>query len=315
MEMNGAGFTEPTVGSEGSIEGRIRESWISYLTKTLGRPDEMARKRAEKDVDRSMAAQVVREMKESGWELKGAEILEIGSGHGSLAVELALGGARVTAIEPCEPWRKLSEERAALMGLPITHLGADAHDLPFRDGWFDGCVSLQVLEHVHEPKRVIHEVSRVLKPGGRVLISCENYLSFREPHYGVPWLPFLPKPLGALYLKRLGRDPAFLLDHVTYTWAPSLSKAFMDAGLYDRDWARVLADCTGGLPSTPCLSRCVYRAFYRTAKGIAGESYARTAIACLVNRRTLFRTAFGIDGFKRTSLELSTNTNEYIDGR
>jgi 2-polyprenyl-3-methyl-5-hydroxy-6-metoxy-1,4-benzoquinol methylase len=298
---NQSGFTEPSARSEGSIERRIRESWIAYLTKTLGRSAVMARERAEKDVNRTMAAQVVQEMTNAGWKLKGTEILEIGSGHGSLGIELALAGACVTAIEPCEAWRLLSEERAAFMGLAIQHLDADAHHLPFPDGRFDGCVSLQVLEHVREPEQVISEVSRVLKPGGRILVSCENYLSFWEPHYGVPWLPFLAKRVGAFYLRLLGRDPAFLRDHVTYTSAPSLAKAFMDAGLYDRAWDRVLADCEGGALETRRLSGSIYRALYHAVRKIAGESYARATIACLINRRSLFRTAFGINGIKRNS--------------
>src|SRR5262249_60623663 len=114
-------------------------------------------------------------------------IVDIGSGHGTLALELALAGAKVTAVEPCDSWRQLSQERAAAFGVAIQHVDADAEHLPFREAQFDGCVSLQVLEHVSNPAAAVAEMSRVLADSGWFYISCENYLAFREQHYGVTW--------------------------------------------------------------------------------------------------------------------------------
>lgn len=44
----------------------------------------------------------------------------------------------------------------------------DGHDLPFRDGTFDGVICQAVLEHVLDPQRVADEIWRVLRPGGVV---------------------------------------------------------------------------------------------------------------------------------------------------
>jgi SAM-dependent methyltransferase len=49
---------------------------------------------------------------------------------------------------------------------------ADAAVLPFRDAAFDGVVCAELLEHVYDPRRVIQEVRRVLKPGGRLVITA-----------------------------------------------------------------------------------------------------------------------------------------------
>jgi ubiquinone/menaquinone biosynthesis C-methylase UbiE len=44
---------------------------------------------------------------------------------------------------------------------------ASATDIPFDDGAFDSVVCRSVLHHLHEPKKALEEISRVLKPGGR----------------------------------------------------------------------------------------------------------------------------------------------------
>ncbi len=47
----------------------------------------------------------------------------------------------------------------------------DAHALPFASGTFDAVVNIQVLEHLQEPGVAIQEFARVLKPGGRLILS------------------------------------------------------------------------------------------------------------------------------------------------
>jgi len=51
---------------------------------------------------------------------------------------------------------------------------ADLGALPFRDGTFDIAISSHVAEHLTQPERVFGELSRVLKPGGRLLILTPN---------------------------------------------------------------------------------------------------------------------------------------------
>lgn len=53
---------------------------------------------------------------------------------------------------------------------------ADAQDLDcFRSGTLDGILCSEVLEHVKRPEKVLGAVIRLLKPGGRVLITVPNY--------------------------------------------------------------------------------------------------------------------------------------------
>jgi SAM-dependent methyltransferase len=60
-------------------------------------------------------------------------------------------------------------------------VGVGEH-LPFRDAAFDAVISIAVLEHVRDPFRCAAEISRVLKPGGRLFCS----VPFMCPLHGYP---------------------------------------------------------------------------------------------------------------------------------
>jgi SAM-dependent methyltransferase len=55
-----------------------------------------------------------------------------------------------------------------ILKFPGIDVVADAHRLPFRDGFFAGVVMLDVLHHLERPVEFLREASRVLRPGGRL---------------------------------------------------------------------------------------------------------------------------------------------------
>ena len=99
-------------------------------------------------------------------------VLEVGSGLGLLAAEVAqqLSQGTIAGIEYAP------EQLAhALVPTPnLRFLRGDAHRLPFPDDWFDVVYCRYVLEHVRDPLRVLQEMRRVLKPGGRALAQENN---------------------------------------------------------------------------------------------------------------------------------------------
>lgn len=72
-------------------------------------------------------------------------------------------------------------EAAALAGQQRETHVADMRELPFADGRFASVVSIQSIEHVPDPERVLAEVRRVLAPGGRAIFVTPNRLTFGRP--------------------------------------------------------------------------------------------------------------------------------------
>jgi 2-polyprenyl-3-methyl-5-hydroxy-6-metoxy-1,4-benzoquinol methylase len=212
-----------------SLETVVESTMYSYLRNDLGWPKSVAAARAAMEVAGSLAIAVCDECEKAGLCFDGNRVLDLGAGLGGLAVEMAKRGANVVAIEPGAAWRKVAAARLAAAGQGMI-VGAVGEHLPLEDNSVDLVVSLQVLEHVQNPSLVIREAFRVLKPGGYIYIAYENYLSFWEPHYRVRWLPLLPKSIGGVYLKMIGRNPQFLKESITYTIFPVVRRALLQAG-------------------------------------------------------------------------------------
>lgn len=145
-------------------------------------------------------------------------ILDLGSGLGTtvlLALEL---GLPAIGVEPGPDELALSHERAAVLGLPGEELMTDGlgEELPLESGSVSAVLMHDVLEHVIDWRKVLSECLRVLESGGVLYLKGPSYaVRFIEPHYRLPWLPLLPKPLARRYLDALGRNSQYF-EHVGY---------------------------------------------------------------------------------------------------
>jgi SAM-dependent methyltransferase len=163
--------------------------------------------------------------------LEGCDVLEVGSGLGGALLELRRRGVRAIGVEPSGEWCGIIRRRLRQKGLPEgCVVQATGEHLPFEDASADVVFTLQVLEHVDEPERVMAEIDRVLRPGGRLYISAPNYFSFSENHYNVFWLPGLTHRTGSWYLRAIGRDPAFFRKHVNNLTYPQVIRAARKLG-------------------------------------------------------------------------------------
>jgi len=93
--------------------------------------------------------------------------LDVGTGAGALAFALAPSVGEVVGLDPVPELLELARARA----LPNTEfVEADGTALPFPDGSFDLVGTHRTLHHVAEPDRVVAELARVTRDGGRVLV-------------------------------------------------------------------------------------------------------------------------------------------------
>lgn len=97
------------------------------------------------------------------------DVLEIGAGTGANLGYYGEGVRSVTITEPELPMLKRLERKAREQNSQARVLRAPAEDLPFEDASFDTVVSTLVLCGVDDQPRVVHELRRVLRPGGRLI--------------------------------------------------------------------------------------------------------------------------------------------------
>ena len=101
----------------------------------------------------------------------GERVLDIGSGPGLLAAELAQEAAPTAASSASTRARACSRSRGAReIGAAPSSRPGDALSLPVADASFDAAVSTQVLEYVEDVAGALREARRVLRPGGRLLV-------------------------------------------------------------------------------------------------------------------------------------------------
>lgn len=119
--------------------------------------------------------------------------LEVGCGEGVIAAKLHDRFSDVVGLDL--PDAGLRQEWAAYDGPRFLH--ADAHALPFEDGQFDLVVAVEVLEHLTDPVKGLHEIARVGRRN--LLLSVPREPIFRSCNL-----------VAGRYLKDLGNTPGHL---------------------------------------------------------------------------------------------------------
>ena len=113
----------------------------------------------------------------------GHAVLDCGTGMGfySLCMTELFGSLRVWGVD--RDTHALAFARSALAGRPVLLSEADILRLPYADGSFDRVLMTEVLEHLDDDATGLHEVYRVLRPGGvlAVTVPAARYSAWYDP--------------------------------------------------------------------------------------------------------------------------------------
>jgi SAM-dependent methyltransferase len=145
------------------------------------------------------------------------QVLDAGCGAGTdlITLHAALPESRVIGIDASSSLIARAAERTAGIGNRCSLVKGDLLNIPFRAGSFDACRIDRVLQHIHEPKRAIRELIRILKPEG-MLVAFDN-----------DWETF-----------SINLDDEELADRIRRFWRNSFA-----SGRIGRDLPRILQDC------------------------------------------------------------------------
>ncbi len=129
--------------------------------------------------------------------VQGREVIDFGSGQGNLAAYLAENKSpkKMVGVELHEPSVQAANERISQLNLPqgvhLEYITGHVDGMPLPDASFDTLLAFDCMEHVMQPRAVLLDWARVLRPGGRALLEWYPYLNPWGPHMEalipVPW--------------------------------------------------------------------------------------------------------------------------------
>lgn len=96
------------------------------------------------------------------------QVIEVGAGNGLNFPHYPAAVTRVLAVEPNPVLREVAGRKAVTAPVPVTVCDGHAERLPAADGVFDAAVTSLVLCSVADQQAVLHEIRRVLRPGGQL---------------------------------------------------------------------------------------------------------------------------------------------------
>jgi SAM-dependent methyltransferase len=102
----------------------------------------------------------------------GERILDVATGTGWTARNVARTGALVTGVDIATELLEAARALSAYVTPPITFVQGDAEALPFEDGEFDGVISTFGVMFAANQEQAAAELARVCKPGGRLVIAA-----------------------------------------------------------------------------------------------------------------------------------------------
>jgi 2-polyprenyl-3-methyl-5-hydroxy-6-metoxy-1,4-benzoquinol methylase len=157
-------------------------------------------------------------------DLSQLRLLDVGSSSGIIDDFLADHFGHVSGIDIDKPAVDFAVEKFDKPNLSFAQ--GDAMKLEHADNSMDIVVCSHVYEHVPDASRMFDEIYRVLQPGGFCYFSGNNRVMIMEPHYRLPFLSLLPRPLAHLYMRLARKGTHYHEQHLGYWSLKRLCERF-----------------------------------------------------------------------------------------
>jgi SAM-dependent methyltransferase len=159
-----------------------------------------------------------------GVEVKGARILDIGSGVGGYSVEMIAQGARVISLDLIRRPHQASGQHSLLT--------ASALAIPLHDECMDFVLCASLIEHVPDPARLLAEIERTLVEGGYLYLSFPPFYSPRGGHEFAPF-HYLGERVATRLVRSEQRHPTWVRElHKVSQKPSSFAETYEGWGLY-----------------------------------------------------------------------------------
>ena len=131
-------------------------------------------------------------------------LVDLGCGTGGLLVAAQGSYRAICGVDIALRWLVICQKRLRERSAAATLICADVEALPFPDASFTQAVGADLVDHVYEIDRTLHEIGRTLRPGGLLWLSAANrFCPGPHPLTGVWASGFLPKRPRAWLLTKL----------------------------------------------------------------------------------------------------------------
>jgi len=133
----------------------------------------------------------IRIAKKLSKEWQPGKILDIGCGNSRNLLPFYQNNFTCYGIDFSENVIELAKKYISKHEMKVNLKIANAENLPYKNNFFDYCLSLAVLHHVKNKEKAIQEIYRVLKPNGKAIICVWNKLQlkflFRKKETYIKW--------------------------------------------------------------------------------------------------------------------------------
>lgn len=143
-------------------------------------------------IDKTMRQQLFLPYRQNAVADAVGRVLEIGIGSGLNLTLYPPAVTEVVGIEPSEKLLQITRRRAGAMSFRVELVEGSAEKLPFEDASFDTVVSTWTMCSIPDVSAALHEMRRVLKPGGKLLfvehgVSPDKGVRWWQDHLNTPW--------------------------------------------------------------------------------------------------------------------------------